>query len=338
MKKRKYIEFPESKRDMAAVQSILRKTSAKSLKLARKRILKMNIESSQARRAIRFYAEQWDDIAHPGILALSCEAVGGNIEKAIPLQVATLLLTATMDLHDDIIDQSRIKNGRPTVFGRFGKDITLLIGDAFFLEGFALLCKNEGKASSSSMRRMIEAIEQAYFEVGNAHLLEAALKGRMDISTETYLNIIEKKAWSIGVHASLGAILGGGTPKEIQALENYGKTLGTLIILREEFVDLFESEELLSRMKNECLPLPLLLAFKDSALKKKLLGILSKPKISKNDVERVVHALIDEKVVDGFRKHMQDLSLEATESISFVKNRQTKSAMKLLVQATLIDI
>jgi geranylgeranyl pyrophosphate synthase len=338
MKKKKYIEFPESKKNMAAVQSILRTRSARSLELARKRILKMNVESSQARRAIKLYAEQWDDIAHPGILALSCEAVGGNIEKAIPLQVATLLLTATMDLHDDIIDQSRIKNGRPTVFGRFGKDITLLIGDAFFLEGFVLLYKNEGGASPASVRRMIEAIEQAYFEVGNAHLLEVALKGRMETSSETYLNIIEKKAWSIGVHASLGAILGGGTPKEIQALENYGKTLGTLIILREEFVDLFESEELLSRMKNECLPLPLLYAFKHSGLKKELLTILSKPKISKRDVAQVVRALIDGKVVDEFREHMQDLSLEATESISFVKDRRTKSAMKILIQSTLTDI
>jgi geranylgeranyl pyrophosphate synthase len=338
MEKKKYLEFPESKKNIAVVQSILRTRSARSLELARKRILKMNIESSQARRAIRFYAEQWDDIAHPGILALSCEAVGGNIEKAIPLQVATLLLTATMDLHDDIIDQSRIKNGRPTVFGRFGKDITLLIGDAFFLEGFVLLYKNEGGASPGRVRRMIEAIKQAYFEVGNAHLLEVALKGRVETSSETYLNIIEKKAWSIGVHASLGAILGGGTPKEIQALENYGKTLGTLIILREEFVDLFESEELRSRMKNECLPLPLLHAFKDCGLKKKLLTILSKPEISKGDVGQVVRALIDNKVVDEFRKHMQDLSLEATESISFVKNRKTKSAMKMLIQATLTDI
>lgn len=338
MKKEKCIEFSESKKNMATVQSILRTRSAKSLELARKRILKMNIESSQARRAIRFYAEQWDDIAHPGILALSCEAVGGNVEKVIPFQVATLLLTATMDLHDDILDQSRIKNGRPTVFGRFGKDITLLIGDAFFLEGFALLYKNEGGASPASVRRMIEAIENAYFEVGNAHLLEAALKEEAETSSETYLNIIEKKAWSIGVHASLGAILGGGTPKEIQALENYGKTLGTLIILREEFVDLFEPEELLSRMKNECLPLPLLYAFKDSDLKRKLLTILSKPKISQSDVAQLVRALIDGKVVDEFRKHMQDLSLQATESISFVKNRRTKCAMEILIQATLKDI
>jgi geranylgeranyl pyrophosphate synthase len=338
MKKKKYIELSESKKNMAAVQRILRKRSAKPLELARERILEMNVESSQARRAIRFYAEQWDDIAHPGILALSCEAVGGNIEKAIPIQVATLLLTATMDLHDDIIDQSRIKNGRPTVFGRFGKDITLLIGDAFFLEGFVLLYKNEVGVSPASVRRMIEAIEKAYFEVGNAHLLEVALKGRLEASSETYLNIIEKKAWSIGVHASLGAILGGGTPKEIQALERYGKVLGTLIMLREEFVDLFESEELVNRMKNECLPLPLLHAFKDPSLKKKLLTILSKPKISKSDVGQVVRTLVDDKVVDEFRKHMQDLSLKATESISFVKNRETRSSLEILIRATLADI
>lgn len=323
---------------MAKMEKVLRTRSIKSLELARRQILNLKIESPKACQAIKLYAENWDDITHPGILSLACEAVGGTNEEAVPLQVATLLLTATMDLHDDVIDQSKTKNGRPTVFGRFGKDIAILIGDAFFLEGFSFLIKNEAKIPSETLRRITDAIEQAYFEVGNAHLFEAGLKGKTDVSPERYLSIIEKKAWNIGVHAHIGAILGGGTAKEIQIIANYGRKLGTLITLREEYIDLFEPEELLNRMKNECPPLPLLYAFEKVRLRKKLLDMMAKPKLSEKDASRVLETLVDAKVIEQFRKLMQRLSLDALDIISSLKNEKAKFGMNLLVSGALEDI
>lgn len=323
---------------MIRVENTLRKRSAKALELARKHILGMEIETSKARQAIESYARDWDDITHPGILSLACEAVGGDPEEAVPLQAATLLLIAAMDLHDDIIDQSKMKNGRKTILGQFGEEITILIGDAFFLEGFAHLAKNEGRIPPVTLRRIIEAIEHAYFEVGNAHLLEAGLKGKSNVSPEEFLHVIEKKASSIGVHAHIGAILGRGTSKEIQALANYGKALGILVTLREEFIDIFEPMEMLNRMRNECSPLPLLYAFKDPDLKKNILDAVDKPRISKTDVMRVLNMLIEAGVIEGFRKRMRQLSLDALKSLSRIKNARTKDEMKLLLTGTLEGI
>jgi heptaprenyl diphosphate synthase len=338
MKQGNLPEFSANEKIMTKVENVLRTRSIKSLELARRQIQNLKIESPKACQAIKLYAENWDDITHPGILSLACEAVGGTNEEAVPLQVATLLLTATMDLHDDVIDQSKTKNGRPTVFGRFGKDITILIGDAFFLEGFSFLIKNEAKIPSETLRRITGAIEQAYFEVGNAHLFEAGLRGKTNVSPDRYLRLIRKKAWNIAVHAQIGAILGGGTAKEIQIMTNYGKTLGTLITLREEYIDLFEPEELLNRMKNECPPLPLLYAFKKAGLKKKLLDIMAKPKGSKKDASPLLEALADAKVIEQFRKRMQRLSVNALNIASTIKNEKARAQMSLLVSGVLEDI
>ena len=323
---------------MNAIQDILRKRSAASLELAREHILNMKIETAVARQAVAAYARDWDDITHPGILSLACEAVGGSAEQAVPLQVAILLLTAAADLHDDVIDQSRIKNGKPTVLGQFGKDIAILIGDAFFLKGFSLLIQNEKRIPSETLRKVIDAIEQAYFEVGNAHLLEASQKGKTDLSPEKYLEILRRKAWNIGVHAHIGAILGGGTPEEIRALGEGGRAIGVLITLREEFIDIFEPKELLNRFRNECLPLPLLYAFENPNLKRNLLDILLKQRISRKDVSEILCLLVKAKVVEKFRKRMKALSVEAIESVSCIRNRRAKYEMGLIASATLEDI
>jgi len=336
--KKKAEKVLENEKLMNTVLNILRKRSIKALQIARKQILTMNIEEGKARKALEHYATNWDDTTHPGILSLACEAVGGNPDEARPMQVVTLLLTAAMDIHDDIVDQSKIKNGRPTVFGKFGRDIALLLGDAILLKGFTLLYTCGESLSPETMRAIINTIEDNFFEVGNAHLLEIDFRGKLDIMPAKYLRVLEMKASNIAVHAQIGAIIGRGSPAEIRGLGKYGKILGTLITLREEFIDVFEPEELQNRMKNECLPLPILYAFKNSHAKETILDILSKSRISSEDAQKIVDIVFEAKAVKRFRNQMQHLAKEALQSISGVKNQQVKSYLTLLVQGALEDL
>ena len=338
MKRKKAEKALKNEKLMNKVLNILRKRSIKALQIARKQILTMNLEGGKARKALEYYAANWDDITHPGILSLACEAVGGNPDEARPMQVVTLLLTAAMDIHDDIVDQSKIKNGRPTIFGKFDKDIALLLGDAVLLKGFTLLYRYGEGFPPETMRAIINTIENNFFEVGNAHLLETDLRGKLDVIPAKYLHVLEMKASNIAVHAQIGAILGRGSAAEIRTLGKYGKILGTLATLREEFIDVFEPEELRNRMKNECLPLPILYAFKNPHAKETILNILSKSRISKEDAEKIVNIVFEAKTVKGLRKQMQHLAKEALRSISEVQNQRIKSCFTLLIQGALEDL
>ena len=269
--KQKSVKTDSREKLMGKVLEIFRERSTKPLDLARKEILEMNIESQKAREALKYYTKNWDDITHPGILSIACEAVGGNPVDAIPIQVVMLLLAAAIDIHDDIIDQSKIKNGKPTIFGKFGKDMALLVGDALLMKSFTLLYKCEEKFPQKTVSALFDTIENTLFEMGNAHLLEINFKGRLDVIPDEYLKVIEKKAANVEAQTRIGAIIGRSTKNEIEALGKYGRILGILITLREEFIDVFEPEELHNRMKNECLPLPILYAFQNPRVKKKIL-------------------------------------------------------------------
>jgi len=336
--KQKSVKTDSREKLMGKVLEIFRERSTKPLDLARKEILEMNIESQKAREALKYYTKNWDDITHPGILSIACEAVGGNPVDAIPIQVVMLLLAAAIDIHDDIIDQSKIKNGKPTIFGKFGKDMALLVGDALLMKSFTLLYKCEEKFPQKTVSALFDTIENTLFEMGNAHLLEIHFKGRLDVIPDEYLKVIEKKAANVEAQTRIGAIIGKSTKNEIEALGKYGRILGILITLREEFIDVFEPEELHNRMKNECLPLPILYAFQNPQVKKKILKKLAKGKISENTADEIVEIVLSSKEVQKLKGIMQKISEEALDIVYQSPELYIKPMLTLLLRATLEDL
>jgi len=320
------------------VQRLLEKRSQKSLEIAKKEILQEKMESKEVNDAFMYYVRNWNDVVHPGLLSIACEAAGGSVDKAIPIQVVMLLLTAAVDTHDDIIDESKTKYGKPTVFGRFGKDIALLVGDAFLMKALVLLHKLEKQFPAEKMDAIWNIINSRFFELGDAEALEASLKSNIDISPEEYLRVLKMKASTSEAHMRIGAIVGGGEHDIVDLIGNYGRTLGILIGIREDFIDTFEPEELQNRIKNECLPLPILYAFKNPQTKKIILDYLSKREISDKDAERIVDIIFEEENVEMLRNKVKRLAEETCNAISNIPNRNLVSQMEMLINGVIEDL
>ena len=320
------------------VQRLLEERSQKSLEIAKKEILQEKRECKEINDAFMYYARNWNDVVHPGLISIACEAAGGNVEKSIPIQVVMLLLTAAFDIHDDIIDESKTKYGKPTVFAKFGKDIALLVGDAFLMKALVLLHKLEKQFPTEKMDAIWNIINSRFFELGDAEALEASLKGNIDISVEECLRVLKMKASTSEAHMRIGAIVGGGEQDIVDLIGNYGRTLGILIGIREDFIDTFEPEELQNRIKNECLPLPILYVFKNPQTKKIILDYLSKREISDKDAERIVDIIFKEENVKMFRNKVKRLAEEACNGIFSVPNKNLVSQMEMLIKGVIEDL
>jgi geranylgeranyl diphosphate synthase type II len=304
---------------------------------AKKMILAENIESKNARKALQYYSRNWDDTTHPGILALACEAVGGKIEDAIPMQIVILYFTAALDLHDDIIDQSKTKNGKPTVFGKYGSNISLLLGNAMMIKGYTLMFDYSQAFSTQISDTIAHALETYFFEIGNAHLLEIDIR-KTEVSPATYLTILEKKSSIIEANARLGAIIGGGSLEEIRNITRFGQILGILIALREEFIDIFEPKELQNRMKNEILPLPLLYALDHARTKDRILSIISQPKISEQGTREIVEYVFQSRHVKELLTHAEGLAEEALEIVRNLRETKARTNLTTIINGALEDI
>jgi len=315
---------------MKQIQKIFKKRGTKALEIARKEVLQEKIESPQARAALRYFmTEYWHDLARPSLLSMACEAVGGDPEMTTELAIPMTLISGALDIHDDIIDQSKTKNGRPTVYGRYGRDIALLVGDGLLFKGFALLNQLSQKASGKT-RAVNRIIKEMFYELGDAEALELRFMRRLDISAAEYVELIKKKAADVEAHTRIGGIIGGGSRAEIEALGSYGRLLGTMIILRDDWIDTLDLEEAKHRIKRECLPLPIIYALQNPRTKQELRSLLSNPK-TRNDFERILEIT---KKTDAFKlvqNLMERLAKSSLESLRNIKHN--KAYLELLIRA-----
>ena len=317
---------------------IFRKKSEKGLEFAKNAILSEDIKSEKTREALEYYTSNWEIFIHPGLFSVACEAVGGNPDNAITVQAALAMLTASFDLHDDLIDGSKIKQGKPTVFGKFGKSMTVLLGDAFLIKSFILLLELSDKTPKNRMHRVAKALRMFLFKLGNAHVLEQSLKGRTDITLEEYTTVLELKASSVEADMQIGAIIGGGSSEEVETLTKFGKSIGILMTLREEFIDVLESKELYQRMKNEYLPIPILCAFQNPVVKKTIQNMLSQRRLSKKNFEKICDVTFQAKEVKQLKNYMIGVANEAIGYLKLLRKSSAHTVLRKLACAMLEDL
>jgi len=322
---------------MKQVQKIFKERGTKALEIARKEILQEKIESKEAREALRYFMTQyWHDLARPSLLSLVCEAVGGNPELTTPISIPMIMISGALDIHDDIIDKSKTKYSRRTVYGKYGGDVALLVGDALLFKGLTLLNRAvERGISVEKLTLIMDLIKNMFFELGDAEASELPLRGRLDVLPKHYLNIVRKKAADVEAHTRIGAVLGEGSKREIEALGRYGRLLGMLIILRDDWIDVIDFEESLHRIKNECLPLPLLYAGQNSNVKHRINSLVKKQKMRRENADAILEITYKSGGIQLLRKLMIELMRKASSELKEIK--YNKEQLELLLQATIAE-
>jgi len=238
----------------------------KALEIARRAVLEdvHGIESNDVREAMQYFIrDYWHDLARPTLLSVCCESVGGDPAKTTPFAVSLTILSGGIDIHDDIIDGSKRKHGKVTVYGKFGKNIALLVGDALLFKGFTLLHEACTATQKAKAKKIIETVKGLFYELGDAEALEFKLRDCWKVEPKEYLHVIKKKAADVEAHARIGAIIGNASSAEEKNLAKYGQLLGMIIIIRDDIADLLDKQEFKHRIRKEHLPLPLIYALEE---------------------------------------------------------------------------
>jgi geranylgeranyl pyrophosphate synthase len=324
---------------MEEVQAILARRGQKAFAIAKNSILQEKIEYKPVHDALQYFIQEiWHNFQHPALLSLTCEFVGGKPEKTTAIGAALVLLTGAADIHDDIIDHSEIKGSKPTILGKFGMNISLLVGDALLLKGATLLHSACDNLPKKQRAKIITLVKEAFFEIGMAEAREASLKGKLDVVPEEYLDIIEMKAAIADATARIGAILGEGSSEEIEALGRYGRTLGILAAVRDEFIDTFEPAELKNRAENECLPLPLLYVLRNREIKKKITSLLHREELTEEDALKIAKTINETEEIKILKKKMLFLLNSGVHSIEVIRKSKTSNILSKILYAGMEDL
>jgi geranylgeranyl diphosphate synthase type I len=175
----------------------------------------------------------------PCLVLASCEAVGGKAKDAIEAAAALELLHNFTLIHDDIMDRDKFRRNVKTVHMLWGEPIAIIAGDALFAKVFEALAANAGRLKLSSERtvELFDTISRASFEICQGQALDMLFEGRRNITEAEYLNMIGSKTGAL-LEASnkVGALLGGGSPKEVKALAEYGRLVGMAFQIRDDLL------------------------------------------------------------------------------------------------------
>ena len=321
------------------VHGLLCRYGKPAFKVAQKIILEEDIGNRNVREALDYFVQEvWLDMEYPGLMALACKAVKGKPDKTLQLGASLVLLRGAMDVHDDIIDKQGTKAGKPTLYGKYGQDMALLAGDVLFYEGLMHLNEAISHFRIEERQEIADMVREALFEVGTGVASEVNLRGNFNLVPEDLMKIVKQKSGCSEMHARIGAIVGGGSKAEEDALGIFGRLLGVLTMIRDEFIDIYEPEELQNRKENECLPLPLLFAFRDMNVKKKVLPILKKRKLSDSDSRKILNVISQSEGIKELKKHMDDLKEVALSSLKVLKEKKTTQLLHRLLDPLYEDI
>ncbi|HRE47990.1 MAG TPA: polyprenyl synthetase family protein [Aggregatilineales bacterium] len=176
----------------------------------------------------------------PRLAMLAYESVGGRERmEVVPIAAAVELVHTATLVHDDINDHGVTRRGRPTINSIWGRTFALLTGDFLFTKVYELMAPY-GDLNITFARMTSDLVEG---ETLQAH---AAKTGTLD--RETYARIIAKKTASLFAGAAkMGAILGGGTPAQVDLLEQYGFNVGLAFQITDDILDLIADSETLGK-------------------------------------------------------------------------------------------
>ncbi len=155
-----------------------------------------------------------------------------DIEYAAPIAAAVELIHTATLIHDDIIDKSSKRRGVETVFRRWGEVAAILTGDLLFSKAFGLVGTHE-------IKELTDVISETCISLTEGEMLEHRHTGNTNMTEEVYLEIIQRKTASLfEACTKCGALLGGGSEREVSALKRFGQYLGISFQMVDDILDI----------------------------------------------------------------------------------------------------
>jgi len=177
----------------------------------------------------------------PALVLLSGRFYRYNLDRLLPMAAAVEVLHTATLVHDDAIDNSLVRHGRPTVNKEWGEDEAILLGDY-------MLAKSEELVADTQSLRVAKLFAQTIMTICSGELNQAFNAFNLEQTREQYVQrIAGKTAALIALAVESGAILSQAPQKSVGALREYGHSLGIAFQIVDDILDFSGTEEELGK-------------------------------------------------------------------------------------------
>jgi octaprenyl-diphosphate synthase len=165
------------------------------------------------------------------------EFIADKNDKSIALATSIEMIHLASLFHDDVIDNSTLRRGKPSLNATEGNLIAIMMGDLFYSQAYSKLIEIDPQIAS--------IISQAVYKLSLGEILDVELSKNFNSDEEKYLDMIEKKtAVLLEATTESSAIISN---KNRENFKEYGKNLGLAFQIIDDILDITSTEEKLGK-------------------------------------------------------------------------------------------
>ncbi|MEA5577363.1 solanesyl diphosphate synthase [Anabaena sp. UHCC 0451] len=236
-------------------------------------------------------------------------------------EITEMIHTASL-VHDDVVDESSVRRGVPTVHSLFGNRIAVLAGDFLFAQSSWYLANLDNLD-------VVKLLSEVIMDLAAGEIQQGLNRFDTNLSTETYLKKSYYKTASLIANSSKAAgLLSGVTPESAENLYNYGKHLGLAFQIVDDILDFTSSTDTLGKpagsdLKSGNLTAPVLFALEEQPY---LEVLIEREFAQEGDLDQALKLIADSQGIERARElaaHHAQISAEHIVTLEPSESRQT---------------
>jgi geranylgeranyl pyrophosphate synthase len=284
----------------------------------------------ELKEPLKFIMENWKDLT-PALMSLSCQAVEGKPAETTDPALAVSLMNLSFTIWDDIIDEAQSKAFKPTLFGKFGHDIALIVGGVASAKAFTVL--NGLQLNDQKRKKINDVIWSMWTKMASAEAITNRIRTQNTLTSSKKMSKIKSEAIDLATSVIIGALIGNGSNDQINHLGTYGSYFGIILALRQDFqISSNLTLELPEKIKNNRLPYSILWATENSSsLRAELDTLKKKQVIDSTSVTEFVRQFLDSDIIDHMLEKTDRFRKMAVDELSQLPETKAKESLKLLV-------
>ncbi|WP_025729096.1 heptaprenyl diphosphate synthase component II [Heyndrickxia ginsengihumi] len=252
-----------------------------------------------------------------------------HIQQVKNVAVALELIHMATLVHDDVIDDSELRRGKPTVKAEWDNRIAMYTGDYILATALQYMTKIDNILAH-------QVLSNSLVEVCIGEIEQIKDKYRFDQHLKDYLRRIKRKtALLIAISCQLGAISTNAEEKVHRTLFRFGYYVGMSYQIIDDILDFTGTEEQLGKPAGEDLrqgniTLPALFAMEDERIKKKIERVHEHT--TKEEMSIIIQSIIDCGAIERSYEVSQKYLKKALETLDMLPNQRIKKTLAQLAK------
>mgnify|MGYP001209478881 CR=1 FL=1 len=266
----------------------------------------------------------------PALVLLSAKFGRYDLDQLKPAAMAVELTHAATLVHDDVIDRSSVRRGRPTVAATLGDEPAIVIGDFYFAKAYE-------HAARTRSSEAVAILARAVMEICAGEVRQQAIRYHYSTDVDEYMRRIQAKtATLLAASCDIGAQIAAVPQAQRKALSRYGQELGLAFQIADDVLDYLGSADEIGKpighdIAEGFATLPLMLAMEDTRAAEGLKEILHDGrKLAAQEANQIVQLVRESHAPERALERARDHAARARKELETIQGGEARSSLAAL--------